>query len=206
MLAATFLTSYLTVFDWHLLWFVQYTDIVTCGLLALGIISGSLIILQALAQLVINLFHFKKASRIRWIVVLSLFLLAFIVSQVWRAVHNNEEYLHVIWSVMAVALGVIIILQIVGYAISGKLPNLAQFAYLVMLVVSGAGGLGQWLGYSVLETEKPLDVKIKDTAMSGVKIVIVMSQHTVLLKDHDLYVFPTVDIAQFHSVGLPWKF
>ena len=42
--------------------------------------------------------------------------------------------------------------------------------------------------------------------MSGMKIVIVMSRYTVLLKDHDLYVVPTADIVQFHSVAFPWQF
>jgi hypothetical protein len=80
-----------------------------------------------------------------------------------------------------------------------------QFAFLIMLAVSGAEGLGQWLGYSVLETEKPQDVKLKDGDMDGVKVVIVMSRHTIFLRDHDIYVVPTDDIKQFHSVGLPWQ-
>jgi hypothetical protein len=41
-LAITFLVSYLLVFDWHLLWFVQYSDVLTFGLLALGLVVGVL--------------------------------------------------------------------------------------------------------------------------------------------------------------------
>jgi hypothetical protein len=41
--ATIFLAAYLSVFDWHLLWFIQCTDIVTFGLIALGIISGSFV-------------------------------------------------------------------------------------------------------------------------------------------------------------------
>jgi MFS family permease len=203
VLASTFVTAYLTVFDWHLLWFVQYTDIITFGLLGLGIISGSLIILQALAQTVISLFHLKKDSRVRWTWMLGLFLVAFIIFEVWGAVHSGQGYFHIIWSAIALGLGVIVILQIIGYFISGMVPNIMQFAILIMLVVSGAGALGQWLGYSVLETEKPQDVKLKGNEMNGVKVVIVMSRHTIFLKDHDLYVVPTDDITQFHSVDLP---
>jgi hypothetical protein len=203
-MASTFVTAYLTVFDWHLLWFVQYTDIITFGLLGLGILSGSLIILQALAQTVISLFQLKSDSRVRWIWVLSLFLIAFIIFEVWGAIHNGQGYFHIIWSAIALALGVIVIVQIIGYVITGTVPNIVQFTFLIMLGVSGAGALGQWLGYSVLETEKPQDVKLKETEMSGVKVVIVMSRHTIFTKDQDLYVVLTDDITQFHSVGLPW--
>lgn len=199
VLASTFVTAYLTVFDWHLLWFVQYTDIITFGLLGLGIISGSLIILQALAQTVINLFQLKKDSRVRWVWVLSLFLVAFIIFELWGAVHNGKGYFHVLWSAIALGLGVIVILQIIGYVISGSVPNIVQFAFLITLVVSGAGALGQWLGYSVLEMETPQDVKLGENEMKGVKVVIVMSRHTLLLKDKDIFVVPTDDIVQFHS-------
>ena len=42
-LAITFLTAYLLVFDWHLLWFVQYTDILKRSQLsALGLVAGAL--------------------------------------------------------------------------------------------------------------------------------------------------------------------
>jgi MFS family permease len=202
VLASTFVTAYLTVFDWHLLWFIQYTDIITFGLLGLGIISGSLIILQALAQTVISLFQMKKDSRVRWTWVLSLFLLAFIAFEVWETVHSGQGYFHVLWSAIALGLGVIVILQTIGYVISGTVPNILQFWFLVMLVVSGAGALGQWLGYSVLETEKPQDVRLKEGEMNGVKVVIVMSRHTLLLKDKDIFAVPTDDIVQFHSTTL----
>jgi hypothetical protein len=53
-LSTTFLAAYLSVFDWHLLWFVQYTDIITFGLLALGIVSGSITLLQGFVQTVLT--------------------------------------------------------------------------------------------------------------------------------------------------------
>src|SRR5437762_5425217 len=52
-LATIFLSAYLSVFDWQLMWFVQYTDIITFGLLALGVLSGSVTLLQSLAQTVL---------------------------------------------------------------------------------------------------------------------------------------------------------
>lgn len=205
VLATTFLTAYLTVFDWHLLWFVQYTDIITVGLLAVGIISGSLVMLQMFTTLLISMFHMNKGSRTRWMWGGGLLLLAFIILQVWDAVHHGQGYVHVLWSILAVAVGVTVIVLIGRHAISGTLPTIVQFVSLIVLVLIGAGGLGKWLGYSVLETETSQDVKIKDAAMSGVKVVIILSRHTVLLKDHDFYVVPTGDISQFHRVALPWQ-
>jgi hypothetical protein len=39
-LATTFFGAYLSVFDWRLLWYVQYTDVLTFGVIAIGVISG----------------------------------------------------------------------------------------------------------------------------------------------------------------------
>jgi hypothetical protein len=204
VLASTFVTSYLTVFDWHLLWFVQYTDIITFGLLGLGIVSGSLIILQTLTQNVINMFSLKKDGQMRWVWGLALFAVAYVVFAMWSAIHRGEGYFHIVWSFIALGVGVIVILQIVGYVTTGTVPNIAQFTFLVVLVLAGAGALGQWLGYSVLETEKPQDVKLKESEMNGVKVVIVMSRHTIFIKDTDLFIVPTNDIKQFHGTGFTW--
>src|SRR6266481_9596805 len=55
-ISTMFLAAYLSVFDWHLLWFVQYSDIITFGLIAVGIVGGSLIFLQAATQTLIGVF------------------------------------------------------------------------------------------------------------------------------------------------------
>lgn len=201
ILATTFLTAYLSTFDWHLLWFVQYTDIITFGLLALGIISGSFVVLQASTQAVVGVFGLDKLSQRRWMWSGGLLVLALLIFLIWGSVHQGQGYFHVIWGFIAIALGIIVIIQVIGYAKSGTLPNVVQFTFLSILIISSAGGLGQWLGYSVLESGELQDIKIKDTTLNGVKLIIVMSRHTIFLKDRDIYVVPTADISQFHSVA-----
>jgi hypothetical protein len=61
---------------------------------------------------------------------------------------------------------------------------------------------GQWLGFSVKETsEFNQDVYLKDQTLNNAKLVIVMSRHTVLLKDGVLYVVPTADVTKFRTAG-----
>jgi hypothetical protein len=202
LLATTFLTSYLTVFDWHLLWFVQYTDIITFGLVALGVISGSLVVLQACSQVIIGWFGLNQRSKRTWLFAVFLPIAALIAFEIWGSVHQGQGYFHIIWGPLALGMGVIVILQIIGYARSGSLPNMAQFTFFSILMISAAGALGQWLGYSVLEAGKPQDITLKNGTLNGVKLIIVMSRHTLLLKDKDIFVVPTDDIVQFHSTTL----
>jgi len=199
LLATTFLTSYLTVFDWHLLWFVQYTDILTFGLVALGIISGSLVFLQAGSQVMIGWFGLNQRSRRNWLLAVFLVPAGLIAGQIWSSVHEGQGYFHVMWGPLTLGIGIIVILQIIGYARSGSLPNMTQFTFFSILLISTAAALGQWLGYSVLEAGKPQDITLKSGTLNGVKLLIVMSRHTLLLKDKDIFVVPTDDILQFHS-------
>jgi hypothetical protein len=61
---------------------------------------------------------------------------------------------------------------------------------------------GQWLGFSVKETSAfNQDVFLKDQTLSNAKLIIVMSRHTVMLKDDVLFVVPTGDISKFRTLG-----
>jgi hypothetical protein len=94
------------------------------------------------------------------------------------------------------------VVESIGYASTATLSNSFQFTWLLILFVTAAVCGGEWLGNSVLESGKPMDIKLKGSTMSGVKLIIVMSGHTIFLKDQDLYIAATEDITQFHSVGI----
>jgi hypothetical protein len=199
VVATTFLTTYLTAFDWHLLWFVEYTDIITFGLLAVGIILGSLALVQSIIQAVLNLFQLEPPSRRRWLWGSAIFAVVLVALTIWTAVHAGHGYFHIIWGIGALLLGCGIILLIGAYIRSGALPSVAQFVFLLLLIVSNAAAMGWWLGYSVLEVGTAQEIKLKDGSFGATKVIIVMSRHTILLKDNDIFVVPTGDVLQFHS-------
>jgi len=45
------------------------------------------------------------------------------------------------------------------------------------------------------------DVYVKEQQLSNTKLIIVMSRHTVLLKEDVLYVVPTADITKFQTAA-----
>ncbi|TQF27645.1 hypothetical protein UNPF46_30510 [Bradyrhizobium sp. UNPF46] len=196
-LSTTFLAAYLSVFDWHLLWFVQYTDIITFGLLAVGVITGSLTFIQASAQTVLGLFGMKGKSQRAHAVFLFFFIAAIIAFQVWGARLNGDGYFHVLMGAMVLGLGIVIIMQVMGYVMAATFPNTTQAFWLILSLGFATVSLGQWLGYSVQESAKGQEITLKDKTLSDVKVVLVMSRHTILLKDGMLYVVPTADITSF---------
>jgi hypothetical protein len=70
----------------------------------------------------------------------------------------------------------------------------------MLLIIICTVTLGQWPAYSVSETfEFDQDVKLKNGTINDAKLVIVMSQFTILLKDRVLHVVPTADVTEFQT-------
>jgi hypothetical protein len=91
-----------------------------------------------------------------------------------------------------------LIFVIASHVDARTVPTAVQCMFMLLLLIACAGGLGRWLGESVEETaDFNQDVYFKEQMLSNVKLVIVMSRHTVLLKDKVLYVVPTGDIMEF---------
>ena len=200
-LSTTFLAAYLSVFDWHLLWFVQYPDIITFGLLAVSIIGGSLTFIQSAAQMVLGVFDVKGRSKRGYGIFLAVFVLSIVALQIWNATLNGEGYFHVLMGAAVLGLGIITIWQAMRYITGATMPNLKQGFFLCLLVAFTTVSLGQWLGYSVRESSKALDIVLKDKTLTDMRVIIVMSRHTVLFKGDDLFVVPTADITQFQVKG-----
>jgi len=201
VLSTTFLASYLSVFDWHLLWFIQYPDILTFGLIAVGIISGSLILIQSAAQ---SLLTIPKAypKHTRWwtggVVVVAITI---VVLNVWGAIWHGTGYFHVVYGALTLGIGIAVVLVVASYVTASKAPTIVQFTFVLLLFIVGASSFGAWLGQSVNETAKPQDVTVKSETISQAKLIIVMARHTILLKDKTIYVVQTSDIVEFKSAA-----
>jgi len=205
VLAATFLAAYLAVFDWHLIFFVQYTDIITIGLIAVGISSGSAIFVVNMVQLLSNAFSTEGNKRfmISVIVVVNVLGLAF---NIYGAIKGGQGVFHIIGGAVAQVGGVAILWMLWTWYKAAVMPTPIQFGSLAFLLVIISGATGNWLGHSVLEVGQPLEIKIKDATMTDTKLIIELSRHAILLKNRDIYIVPTADITQFHEVAGPGQF
>jgi hypothetical protein len=204
-LATIFLAAYLSVFDWHLLWFVQYTDILTFGVIALGVVSGSILFIDAAVQSALNFFKLDPKGKRIIVVFLSILAAALLGLELWISIRSGQGYFHIAFGALVAALAVIVAVRIVAHFRVGVLPNVTQITYVLIMIVMAALYGGQWLGYSVLESNKLTDIKLKDTTVNGAKLIIVMSRHTIFLKDKDVHIVPTADIIQFHRTVPPFE-
>jgi hypothetical protein len=206
VLASVFLAAYLQVFDWHLILFVQYTDIITVGLIAVGIISGSLLFLVNAVMIINNIVTSEGKNRRSQIIIIGVLVALGVAFNLWGAVKGGEGYFHILDGLVVQFIGVAILWLVWSHFKAGVMPRPMDFGRIAFLLIVGAGATGNWLGHSILEVGRPIDIKVKETTLNGVKLIVELSRHTILLKEHDIYIVPTADIAQIHSVAAPYQF
>ena len=202
-LSTMFLSAYLSVFDWHLLWFIQYTDILTFGLIGIGIIGTSFIFLDSLVRSVLNLgvFNGKRAWK-GLLIFVGFWTFVFAVLQFAQYRSAEPHYQHVTAAWLSVIAVVSLIVTPVLYFRSGVRPNVGQIIGILISVMIGALSFGQWLGYSMLYSSGfNQDVYLKGATLNNVKLVAILARHTILLDGKTLRVVPTTDIAEFRAVG-----
>lgn len=200
--AATFLAAYLSIFDWHLIWFVQYTDIITFGLVALVVGSGSVSLLQGFVGTILG--GTTPQQRRNGIIFVVLFLIVSAALGVWTEVHQGHGFFYILFGVAASANAAVLIYLIAGYVEARAPPTPYQCISMLMSLLITAGALGAWLGHVVQENpDFNQDVYVKEQQLSNTKLIIVMSRYTVLLKDDVPYVVPTADITKFQASPKP---
>ena len=121
--ATTVLAAYLSVFDWHLIWFVQYPDIITFGLIALGVVPGSALFLLPVAQ---GMLVERKAdgsfgrNGLIWIVSVIAVLIAL---TIWGAVRKGDSYSHIFSAVTALGSAIGLLSIIASLIKNWKVPD-----------------------------------------------------------------------------------
>jgi hypothetical protein len=203
LFSTIFLSAYLYVFDWHLIWFVQSADVITFGLIAAGVIGSSLTVLYSVSYNVLTLRGPDGKLNWSFIIICCVILVLMIAFQIYgEHVGPNPHYFHIGAGWAAIFGAIILVPVIASHFKAGVWPTIPQSIGMLFGAISATAAFGNWVALTVAESsEIAQDVMTKDQTYSGVKVVIVMSRHTVLLKDGDLLVVPTADITQFKGKG-----
>jgi hypothetical protein len=132
-LAMTFFGAYLSVFDWKLIWYVQYTDVLTFGVIAIGVISGSVVTLQSFTQTLLNVKKMDGQKRKRWIIAICLVVAAGAGLSVGTAIYKAQPYWHILLGYGVMGFGLLLIFGIISMisvrtlAVGGKFGGVFRF-------------------------------------------------------------------------------
>jgi hypothetical protein len=125
---------------------------------------------------------------------------ALLAGEIFVTVRHGEAFFHLLFGAGVIAFGISLVLMGAVLVRNMRLPSARQVIGVMIILVGGTFGLGQWLGYSVEESSQfDQDVYLKDETIKSAKLVIVLARYTVLLKDRLLYVVPSGDIIRFQT-------
>ncbi len=200
-LSTLFLSAYLTVFDWHLIWFVQYADIITFGLIAVGVTGGSFLFIFQLSQTVLGMKVFKGERAWKGpSIFIGFWVLIYCIQMYFEHRQSEPHYQFVTAAWLSVIAALSFVVTISIYARSGLWPNAGQIIGIAISVVMGTLSFGQWLGMSILYSSQfNQDVFAKNEVIQDAKLIALMSRSTIVMKDKMIYVFPTNDIVKLQT-------
>ena len=197
-----FLLSYLSAFSWRLIELIQYVDVITFGVIAVGVASGSIITVTNLAE---TWFRFKTlkttGEKRAAAIICSLIGVAIFGLYIWVEIRAKNEYMHTSYGATLLFMTVLVIIMVVRGVNAGQQLTAAHIFNYAILAVLLSWFAGQWLAYTVQErSEYDQDIVTKYGEFKSAKIVIVMSRFTVLLQDKRLHVVPTGDSTEFKAI------
>ena len=191
-----FLYGYLAIFDWRLFWVIQYQDILTFALIAIGIIGGVGGILQGLifavlhSGVLISKLNWKSASWIAGVFALFVALNVFAESRI-------PHYFHIMYVTSCYIAVLSFTYLVASHVNAGTLPNARQTASIALSVIVACYTFGQTLGYIVLESREPLsDVTVKNQSFYKAPLILMTSHHYMFLRDKTTVVVPTDEVIQ----------
>jgi hypothetical protein len=192
-----FLYGYLSVFDWRLIWIIDYSDIFKIGLVTLGVLASAIVFLLFALTYFLGIVDLKGRARKKeiWSVGILLgFLLAFFVFAQW--LEPGPYQLYVAWAGMAIPLGGICI--VAANLLTGSVAFTAQRALaLLAYLFLAMGAAGSTFGVVTKYSEgSRYDVFLKDREMADVRLVLFTSHHTVLYSGNQVIVLPTTEILK----------
>jgi hypothetical protein len=197
LLATVFLYGYLSVFDWHLIWIVQYQDVLGFALMAVGVIAGfGALILTSVENVV--LYSGLPQGQPKWVFIsvsVGAFILAIGLSIHAEYKSPDPHYNHIINASLCFFM-LVALAFVIGRAVHFRTwPNPWGIIWIFFLAIFGAYSFGQWLGYSILEERgTAYDVYMKNETLNGAHIVMATSHHMILYSDKTIYVVPTDEV------------
>jgi hypothetical protein len=165
--STTFLSAYLFVFDWHLIWFVQSADVITFGLIAAALIGSSLLLLYSISHTVLAV-RLPDGKLNRQLIsvcgVVAALALAF---QIYgEHADPNPHYFHLAAGWVTLFCVVVVVVVVASHFDAGTWPTIPQSIGILFGTITAMVSFGHWTALTVVEsTEIAQDVVTKHSTV-----------------------------------------
>lgn len=201
-LSIIFISAYLRVFDWRLIWIIEYPDILKVSLVTIAILSSFSWYIYSSANEAIN--FATKNSRI-WLILYAVIFTMWcwsLITYMYIDYHSTDPHygLHISLHFAILAVFTLIYRGLIEIR---EFPNqnANQVAFLIFLIVTNVTTLGTAFGFYTRDSDGfSHTVYFKNEELHDVGIVLITSHHVVLFtKNKTTILVPAADIIKIES-------
>jgi NADH:ubiquinone oxidoreductase subunit 6 (subunit J) len=200
-----FLTAYLTVFDWNLVWLVEYSDLAKFGLMAVAIISPLLAMLGNQLDAFYKWVALKQKEyrKLVWFLVAIVFFGAAF-SIYMDIQHKSGLATHHLMNAVSILIAFSLMWLAFGGSDAWRNRDWSAIFNHTVLIALSLGFFGGTYGFYVKDASKQRsEITTKNETFKAVKIVMMLSHHIVFLSDGKVITVPAGDLVKIVSEILP---
>jgi hypothetical protein len=201
-MAIIFIAAYLRVFDWRIIWIIEYADVLKVGLIVVAVFSGFSYYIWSSTRHAIDLATQRGRS---WLWPWLFGLLAWCISLgafLYAGYHSTEPH-YELYLFLHLAILALIALFVLPMNMAKDFPNFTphQVAWLLFVLVGNVSTLGTAFGYYTRDTSGfSHDIFLKKGELHEVGLVMLTSHHVVLYtKQKTVIVIPSDDVMRMEA-------
>jgi hypothetical protein len=196
-----FLTAYLGVFDWNLVWLIEYSDLTKLFLIGVGLIASFLTSIIYWFQDVHTWLVARAPNQFWFFVIMCVLVIPFPLIMLYLD-YRSANPLLIYHALRALSWFLFALLIVVAFQRSGNWRVVGwktignDFAGLALFVTI----VGLTLGHYVKDvSEYSRTITTKGGKFDGVKVIMFLSHHVAFLSDRKVVVVPTSDVTEIVS-------
>jgi hypothetical protein len=198
--STVFFYGYLSVFDWRLIWVIEYSDVLKFGLIIFAVLSGYIYFIQGYATDAYNVaFSDDLEKQLWWAKLVTVAFFANFIPKIWSDETNEVHYymLHIMTHLSVLLVGVVTVTAVWRFK-EWRRRTPQDWANDAIAAVFILYLFGQTFGYYTRDMDGfKHEVILKGVEMKDVGVVMITSHHTVLYSDKgDVIVVPSADVNQ----------
>lgn len=205
-LTMLFLTVYLSVFDWTLVWLIEYSDLTKFFLLAAALISlSTLLVSQFIPHLDIWLSRDLR-FRAAFLAISLLIMFGGQLWSIWTVAHlgPSDELTYRILLLVSSGALFFMFWRFRKSLSRWRVRDIRLISTDVAIVAACIALFAITFAFYVKYASALCDITLKQGAFREAKIILLLSHHTAFVSAKRLYVVPTGDIVEI-SAPIGWK-
>jgi hypothetical protein len=193
-----FLSAYLGVFDWNLVWLIEYSDLAKLALIGIAIASGALALTINMIYLMYRWLALKETTSRFWVgCAVAVTVLGSAVTIFFDVKNGTGQWQFQVLSSFSSLILILIIGAIIRDLDALKAGEFGAIYRTVVLFAFSMGFFGATFGHYVKDVSKDFsEITSKNGTYDNAKVVMLLSHHVVFFSNGSVITIPTGDVVK----------